>query len=534
MADGAKLIARHDQLKAIREPWLSLWREVAPLVLPRQDDFFRSRSQADKRTAQQFDARAARALEKFVAVLNAMLTPRSNVWHKLKPKGGRDESDPAVRWLEEVNERLWRLRYSPVANFASQQDENYFSLGAFGTSVMFVDSSPTTPLRYRSCHLSEIVFAQDAWGSVDTVHREFELTAANAVQMFDPARLPEKIHAKAKTAPDELFTFIHCTHPNDEPVYGKQDAQGMPWASAYVSLDDKAVVGEGGYRSFPYMVSRYTTAPREQWGRSPAISALPDIKLTQEMAKTTIRQAHQAVDPPWLMHDDSILSVLNARPGAMNRGGVSAEGRPLVMPLVSGARFDVAEEYRQSLYANIDDFFLSNLIQLLVDKPNMTATEVLQRAREQGWLLAPIMGRQQSESLGPLMEREFDLAMSAGALPPMPPEMLETGGEYEIEYDSPLSVAAKAEQGVAIARWIEGLLPVAQFKPDVLDKLNEDEIADILAASNGVPLAAVNTDDYVAQVRQQRAQQQAAMTAMQAAKPLASAVKDVASVQQAA
>ncbi len=73
MADGAKLIARHDQLKAIREPWLSLWREVAPLVLPRQDDFFKSRSQADKRTAQQFDARAARALEKFVAVLNAML-----------------------------------------------------------------------------------------------------------------------------------------------------------------------------------------------------------------------------------------------------------------------------------------------------------------------------------------------------------------------------------------------------------------------------------------------------------------------------
>ena len=110
MADGAKLIARHDQLKAIREPWLSLWREVAPLVLPRQDDFFKSRSQAEKRTSQMFDARAARALEKFVAVLNAMLTPRSNVWHKLKPKGGQEESDPAVRWLEEVNERLWRLR----------------------------------------------------------------------------------------------------------------------------------------------------------------------------------------------------------------------------------------------------------------------------------------------------------------------------------------------------------------------------------------------------------------------------------------
>ena len=103
-------------------------------------------------------------------------------------------------------------------------------------------------------------------------------------------------------------------------------------------------------------------------------------------------------------------------------------------------------------------------------------------AREQGWLLAPIMGRQQSEALGPLLEREFDLAMAAGVLPPMPPEMMEAGGEYEIEYDSPLSVAAKAEQGVAISRWLEGLLPMAQFKPDVLDKVNEDEVADIMAS----------------------------------------------------
>jgi hypothetical protein len=32
-----------------------------------------------------------------------------------------------------------------------------------------------------------------------------------------------------------------------------------------------------------------------------------------------------------------------------------------------------------------------------------------------------------------LLEREFDLAMAAGVLPPMPPEMMEAGGEYEIE-----------------------------------------------------------------------------------------------------
>jgi hypothetical protein len=53
-----------------------------------------------------------------------------------------------------------------------------------------------------------------------------------------------------------------------------------PLALVGTTIADKyrveSVVGEGGYRSFPYMVSRYVTAPREQWGRSPPLSALPD------------------------------------------------------------------------------------------------------------------------------------------------------------------------------------------------------------------------------------------------------------------
>lgn len=533
MPDGSRLVARHDQLKAIREPWLTLWRDIAPLILPRQDDFFRSRSQAEKRTAQMFDARAARALDKFVAVMNAMLTPRSNVWHKLKPKGGAEQADAANRWLEDVNDRLWRMRYSPNANFASQQDENYYSLGAFGTSVLFVDQTPTSVVRYRACHLSEICFALDSDGRVSTVHREFELTAEQALQRFDPAKLPEKIHAKAKTQPDEKFLFIHCTHPNDERVYGKLDASGMPFAGAYVLMEDKTVVEEGGYRSFPYMVSRYSTAPREDYGRSPALTALPFIKLVNRMGETFVRQAHQAVDPPWLMSDDSILTPLNTRPGAINRGGVSADGRPLVLPLTSAARFDVAEEYRQSLYADIDDFFLANLIQLLVDKPNMTATEVLQRAREQGWLLAPIMGRQQSEALGPLLEREFDLAWEAGLIPPPPSEVIETGGEYEIEYDSPLSVAAKAEQGLGVTRWLEVIMPLAEVNQDVMDKVNVDEVVDIIAAANGVPMKAINSDEQVDAIREQRAQQQAMQAAVEAAQPVTAAAKNLAQMAPA-
>ena len=56
----------------------------------------------------------------------------------------------------------------------------------------------------------------------------------------------------------------------------------------------------------------------------------------------------------------------------------------------------------------------------------MTATEVLERAREKGALLAPTMGRQQSEALGPMIEREIDILVECGL-------MLRSAGAYRGE-----------------------------------------------------------------------------------------------------
>ena len=70
-------------------------------------------------------------------------------------------------------------------------------------------------------------------------------------------------------------------------------------------------------------------------------------------------------------------------------------------------------------------------------------------------LLGPLAGRQMSEFLGPMVERELDLLARAGQIPPMPQELAEAGGEYKIEYDSPLARAQRAEEGVAIVRTFE-------------------------------------------------------------------------------
>lgn len=289
---------------------------------------------------------------------------------------------------------------------------------------------------------------------------------------------------------------------------------------------------EGGYTSFPYSISRYVTAPDEVYGRSPAMAALADIKMLNEMSRTDIRAVHKLVDPPLLLHDDGVLGngamTVNMKPGGLNYGGVNKDGRQLIQPFSTGARVDINEAKMDQRRASIDEAFFVTLFQILVDTPRMTATEALIRAQEKGMLLAPMIGRQQSEALGPLIERELDLLSFHRMLPPMPDLLIEAGGEFEIVYDSPMSRMQRAEELVGVQRSMEILAPFAQMDPSVLDVFNTDKLGRLTAEVSGVPTSVLNSPDDVIAIRQSRAQQEQAANVVGAAQPLAGALKDVA------
>ena len=149
-------------------------------------------------------------------------------------------------------------------------------------------------------------------------------------------------------------------------------------------------------------------------------------------------------------------------------------------------------------------------------------------------LLGPLAGRQMSEFLGPMVERELDLLARANRLPPMPDELLEAGGEYKIEYESPLARAQRAEEGVAIVRTFEALGPLAALHPQVFDNFDLDETARTLGEINGMQAKLMRDPKDVAALRDERQSQQEEAVAAQTAPGLAGAAKDVASIMQGA
>lgn len=532
----AEILRRHSQAEAQRANWDSLWQDIADRVFPRSA-FFTTKNimEGERRTQKLFDSTAPLALNRFAAAMESMLTPRTQRWHKLKPKNkALRDSQPIKQYLEEVNEILFDARYSATANFASQYYENYMSLGAFGTGGVFIDDAIIS-LRYKAMHLSELFIFEDAVGRIDTVHRPFQYSARQAMQRFGKdGNLPTIITEAAEKTPDRMFDFLHVVQPNSEIVYGRKDYRGMAFSSCYISMAGRQIVSEGGYRTFPYAVSRYVTGPREVYGRSPAMDALPSILTLNEQKKTVLRAGQKAADPPLLLQDDGALQAFDLRSGALNYGTLTSNGTELVKALDTKARVDIGIDLMQEERKLINDHFLVTLFQILVETPQMTATEAMLRAQEKGALLAPTMGRQQSEMLGPTIERELDILQHGGAFPPMPGELIAAGGEIEIEYDSPLTRAQKAEQGIGILNTFNAIAPFIEARPDILYKFNLEECVDVIADVNGMPVKCLNSPEVVAAMKQQRAQQAQTDKILEAAPIAASAAKDLAHAQQMA
>lgn len=529
-----EVIRRHERLKSERSIWDSHWQELAERIWPDRALFTQKKAwtEGEKRTDKIFDATAALALTRFAAAMESMLTPRTAKWHRLRVADEDLNESPAVQqYLDEVTSILFRVRYSPQANFASQAHEGYMSIGAFGTGGLLLEDMLGTGIRYKSIDLANTYVCENRHGIVDTVHREFQYTARQALQHFEEKALPAKIREAYEKNPEQKFDFVHCVKPNDERKRGQRDYRGMEFASYYVSIDGKSIVEEGGYRSFPYALGRYITTPGETYGRSPAMLVLPDIKMLNEMQKTIIRAAHLQVSPPLLLQEDGALQAFDLRPNALNFGGVDEQGRQTVQALKINGRLDIGLDMVQARQRIINDAFLVTLFQILVEQPNMTATEAMLRAQEKGALLAPTMGRQQSEMLGPLIERELDILGRAGMLPPMPDELIEAGGEVDVEYVSPLNRAQRAEDGVAILRTFEAIAPLASVDPSVMMAFDLPQAARELADINGMPAKVLRSKEDIQKMQAEQKQAMGMQQLLEAAPIAAETVKSLAETQ---
>lgn len=510
--------AEHNQLEMKRGNWDSVYQQVASRIWPAYSGHAQAKNAIPApgvlRNTEVIDATGVIALTRFAAVLQSLLTPSGQKWHLLAPSDPTLKRHRAVReYFEEWTRILFEYRYAAKANYIGQKQDEYMGLGAFGTGPMYIDrfrQFNERGLRYKAIPIFGVQIRENHQGLVDSVYRKFTFEARQAVQRFGPDNLPPVIAEDAKDAKrsDRPHWFIHCVKPREDYDGNRADLKGMRYVEYYVSLTEKFLVNEAGYDVFPFSCSRYLTGPGETLGRSPAMLCLPSLRTLNEQKKTMLKQGHKAVDPVMLIHDDGVMDTASVRPGGFISGGMNAEGRPLVGTLPVG-NIALGHEMMTMEKEIITDAFLISLFQLMVDSPQKTATEVVELAREKGVFLTPTLGRQESESLGPQIEREIDVLSKQGIGPPMPQILREAAGEYKIEFDSPLSRMAKVGEASGFMRTVDWATEKAAAlqRPDILDSINWEVAIPELLENQSTPLRWINDPAKMQALAQSRAKQ---------------------------
>ena len=508
------------QAQIYRAVFAGQWEEAAALIDPTSRNTFFVGSYnfpGQKKTQQQIDSTGALALEQFCAIADSMVTPKTRKWHALKSNSYVMKDRASRLWLDDARDTLFDYRYRPIGNFHGQNYSNWKSLGAYGNATMFVDRLDTrwnrraAGLRYRAVPLGETFYLENHQGIVNTVIRWFRMTAQQAVERFGIEWLPAQLNTALKEDQQTPFQFLHCVTPRDLDEYDPQrlDEKGKPFSSHYVSVEGQCLMApESGYRVFPYAVSRYSQAPGEVYGRGPAQMVLPGLKTSNAVKSIILKTGHRSADPVLLLPDDGLMTM-DQRPGASNVGGVNPDGKPLVHTLPVG-NFDIGEKLLAGEASIIEQAFLTSLFKTLIQNPNMTATQVVELLNERGMLVAPTLGRQFSEYVGALTEREMDLLFEMRAFPPPPPRLREAMREIEVEDRTPLADAARANEAAGGMRTVEfgRQLALDTGDPSVLDPIDLDTMLQDVGQINGMPARWMLDARAIAAKRQNRAQAQ--------------------------
>jgi hypothetical protein len=256
------------------------------------------------------------------------------------------------------------------------------------------------------------------------------------------------------------------------------------------------------------------------------MEALGDVKQLQH---EQLRKA-QAIDyqtkPPLQVPTSMKNRDVDSLPGGITY--VDPAGNGIRSAFDVNLRLDYLLQDIQDCRGRVSGAFYADLFLMLATAPNtrMTATEVAERHEEKLLMLGPVLERLHNELLDPLIDITFNRMIQSGVLPPAPEEL--QGMDLNVEFVSMLAQAQRAIGTNAVDRFVGNLGAIAQMKPDILDKFDADQWADIYADMLGVDPSLIVADKEVALVRQTRNQAMAAKEQAAAMQQQSQTVKNMA------
>jgi len=506
-----ELIKEHEQLLSARRNFESYWQSLHDYFYVESSDFNKTYSSGNELDSTVlWDATTLESADVLASGFMNYLTPPTSKWSRLRHKDPAMGQNKAVAdylemVMEEVNYTFNR------SNFYDQMFPSYKSSGVFGTSVLFEEEDIMDEARFSNIPLKQVVLKEDARGRVVAYYLEFKYTANQAASRWGKEELSDEMQREITDGKGDSteHKFLLYIAKREQREIQKTDKKNMPIQACWIDVKGRMVVEESGYNEFPVMVHRFDKRPFIPWGFSPAMKALPFARILQVIAKTNLRAMMKHTDPPVALPNNAFIAPFNSNPRAVNyynKDMMDSKG------IFSFGNFGdpkagmMAIEYYtgqvKSMMFN-DAFLAFNNITKEMNNP-----EVMERINEKMTILGPAVGRYLSEVLNPIVQRTIGILLRRGKLPDPPPELM-MNPNYEIDFVGALAQAQRRSELNTLVTSLTMVSNMAQFTPEVLDKVNPDKITDEVWSITGAPIKVLRDDDEVAQIRQGRAEQMA-------------------------
>lgn len=531
-----KVQSRWDALKEERASWMSHWKDISEVLLPRAGRFLPTENNRGGKAAFRkiLDSTGTRALRTLSGGMMSGMTSPARPWFRLTTFNPElDESYEVKVWMSQVTSLMQMVFYKSNTYRALQMA--YEELGAFGTSATLIYDDFDRVIHCHPLTIGEFAIATDSRGRVNTVYREFRMTVAMLIQEFGLANVSRAVKDMYDRGQlDEWVEVINAIEPRTERDPRKTDAKNMPYLSVYFekSGDKGKVLRETGFTEFPAMCARWSVTGGDIFGTSPGMEALGDLCQLQQMQFRKSQAIDYKVHPPVLIPSEMKNMGTQFLPGGVIPYSNAQQAQQIRSAYMVDLDLNSLLVDIQDVRQRINEAFYRDIFMLMVNSTDktMTATEVTERHEEKMLLMGPVLERLNAEMLDPLINIVFNKLVQADLLPPLPEDL--QGQQLNVEFISILAQAQKAISTNSVDRMFSVLGNLAGMRPDIVDNVDLDFWPQWYADALGVDPRFIVSGKKVAVIREQRAQAEQQAAAMEQLQGATQAAKNMGMTMQ--